>query len=102
LTITKEDEKNGSVLILIQDEMMIYNVLEHKNKLCFHLESENIIQLDLANVSEIDSAGIQLLMFLKTRSDLEKKEIIFINSSDAVLEVINFLNLSTFLNIPIE
>jgi anti-anti-sigma factor len=101
LTITIEDKKNFPTLILIQDEMTIYNVLEHKNKLYPYLKNENGLQIDLSNVSEIDSAGMQLLIFLKYQSQIEKKEITFTEHSESVKEVINIFNFSSFFDIPV-
>jgi anti-sigma B factor antagonist len=101
LTIRIEDKKDSPTLIFIQDEMTIYNVLEHKDKLYPYLKNEHGLQVDLSNVSEIDSAGMQLLIFLKYQSDIEKKEITFIEHSESVMEVINIFNFSSFFDVPV-
>jgi anti-sigma B factor antagonist len=101
LTITIEDKKNSPILVRIQDEMTIYNVLEHKDKLYPYLKNEHGLQIDLSNVSEIDSAGMQLLIFLKYQSQIEKKEIIFIEHSESVIEVIKIFNFSSFFDVPV-
>jgi len=101
LTITIEDKKDSPTLIFIQDEMTIYNVLEHKNKLYPYLKNENGLHIDLTDVSEIDSAGMQLLIFLKHQSKIEKNEIIFINHSESFMEVINIFNFSSFFDVPV-
>jgi len=101
LTITIKDKKDSPTLIIIQDEMTIYNVLEHKKKLYPYLKNEKSLQIDLSNVSEIDSAGMQLLIFFKYQSQIEKKEITFIEHSESVMEVVNIFSFSSFFDIPV-
>ncbi|MCK5191926.1 MAG: STAS domain-containing protein, partial [Methylococcales bacterium] len=58
-------EKNGITYIEIKDEMTIYSALEQKNQLSHHLKADQELQINLSEVSEIDSAGLQILLFLK-------------------------------------
>jgi anti-sigma B factor antagonist len=96
-----EKKENAPTLISIQDEMTICNVLEQKNILYPHLRTDHDLQIDLSDVSEIDGAGMQLLIFLKHQAHIEKGELRFINHSEAVVEVVNIFNLSSFFNDPV-
>jgi len=98
--ITVKNNKNTPTLISIENEMTIYTVLEQKKKLYPYLKTDHNLQIDLSKVSEIDSAGMQLLIFLKHQAHQEQAEISFINHSKAVVEVVNLFNLSSFFNDP--
>ncbi|WP_028866132.1 STAS domain-containing protein [Psychromonas aquimarina] len=88
-------------LININDEMTIYTVLEHKNCLLTHLQAGQTLNIDLSAVSEIDSAGIQLLIFLKKTADKLGSDFNLLHHSQSVFEVIELFNLTDFFADPI-
>ncbi|TGL37513.1 STAS domain-containing protein [Leptospira perdikensis] len=55
-----------------------------------------IIQLDLSAIQRIDSAGIQLLMYLKVLSEKKHQSLQLKNHSLAVLKVLDILGLVSF------
>ncbi len=57
-----------TVKIRISGEMTVYNASEIKKGLAEHLFSAKEIELDLSGVSEIDSAGLQLMILAKSES----------------------------------
>ena len=77
--------------------MTIYNVSEQKNKLIEFLSSAIELQVDLSAVTEIDSAGLQLLLWLKQ----EVTNLKLINHSQAVVNVFQLLNLAMYFGDPI-
>jgi len=101
LTIEVKEQKDGPTLIAIQDEMTIYNVLDQKTTLYPHLKDDHELQIDLSEVSEIDSAGMQLLIFLKNEAIRKQNELTFVHHSQAVVEVVETFNLSSFFNDPV-
>jgi len=101
LTIEINEQKEGPTLVAIQDEMTIYNALEQKNTLYGCLKPDHELQIDLSEVSEIDSAGIQLLIFLKNEAIRKQNELSFVHHSQAVVEVVDLFNLSSFFNDPV-
>ncbi|MFT5852233.1 MAG: anti-sigma B factor antagonist [Colwellia sp.] len=101
MSITVNEQKEGLTLLTIQDEMTIYNVLEQKNTLSPYLKPDHKLQIDLSAVSEIDSAGMQLLMFLKNEAIRKQNELSFVHHSQAVVEVVEMFNLSSFFNDPV-
>jgi anti-sigma B factor antagonist len=101
VSITVNEQKEGLTLLTIQDEMTIYNVLEQKNTIYPHLKPDHELQIDLSAVSEIDSAGMQLLMFLKNEAIRKQNELSFIHHSQAVVDVVEMFNLSSFFNDPV-
>ncbi len=101
MAIDIKEQKSGPTLVAIQDEMTIYNVLEQKNALQPCIKSGHELQIDLSQVSEIDSAGIQLLIFLKNEAIRKQNELSFVHHSQAVVEVVDVFNLSSFFNDPV-
>ena len=99
LEINEQDD--SKTIISIQDEMTIYSVLEQKNNLYPHLKAGKELQIDLSEVSEIDSAGVQLLIFLKTEAQNKEYELSFIHHSQAVIDVFDIFNLSSFFDDPV-
>ncbi len=101
MNIEVKEKKEGPTLVAIKDEMTIYNVLDQKNTIYTHLQSAHELQIDLSNVSEIDSAGMQFLIFLKNEAIRMQKELCFVNHSQAVVDVVDTFNLSSFFNDPV-
>ncbi|MCD2449391.1 STAS domain-containing protein [Methylicorpusculum oleiharenae] len=101
MSIEVKQDKKGSIRLTIQDEMTIYTALQQKKLLFSHLISAKSLQIDLAGVSEIDSAGLQLLLFLKREAVLHNIKLSLIQHSQAVLDVMELLNLSKYFGDPI-
>ena len=95
-------EKNNDVSsLVIDDEMTIYTAAEQKDILLEHLVSCQELELDLAKVSEIDSAGLQLLIMLKNEGHNANKAVRIVHHSQAVVEVLELLHLSARFADPI-
>jgi anti-anti-sigma factor len=101
LAIELKQQKKGVTHLAIQGELTIYSVLEHKQALSHYLSSAKDIQIDLAAVTEIDSAGLQLLMFLKQEALSRDIAFSLCQHSEAVVEVLELLNLSKHFGDPI-
>lgn len=73
MNITRKNTKSGTALS-IDGELTIYTVTQAKQALLEdHENFTSPVALDLRNVSEIDTAGLQLLLFVqKHLSGLEK------------------------------
>ncbi|CAD6880178.1 STAS domain protein [Methylomonas albis] len=101
MAIELKQQKKGVTHLAIQGELTIYSVLEHKEALFPYLSSAKEIQIDLADVTEIDSAGLQLLMFLKQEAVSRGITFSLSQHSEAVVEVLELLNLSKHFGDPI-
>ena len=99
--IEVQQTKKGFIQLSVKSEMTIYTAHEQKKQLLEHLKSAKHIQLDLMDVTEIDCAGIQLLMFLKQEAAERQRELVITQHSRAVVEAIELLNLSTYFGDPI-
>ncbi|WP_347986753.1 STAS domain-containing protein [Methylomonas sp. AM2-LC] len=81
--------------LAINDELTIFTATEQKKHLLAFLQTDDELEVNLANVSEIDTAGLQLLILLKREAALASKKISFVMHSKAVLEIFELANLTT-------
>jgi len=101
LAIDVKQLKNAIVHLTINDEMTIYTALEQKNALAKYLINNKELQVDLSGVSEIDSAGLQILMFMKREANDRHIKLSLINHSQPVVEVFELLKLGNHFGDPI-
>ena len=65
------------------------------------LKADHELNINLAGVSEIDSAGLQILLFLKQEATAKNSILILSHHSEAVVEVLTLLNLTAHFGDPI-
>ncbi|KJV07223.1 STAS domain-containing protein [Methylocucumis oryzae] len=87
----------GICLLKLGNELTIYNVAEYKQQLETGWQQNQELHLDLSDVLEIDSAGVQLLLWLKKTAGSLK----LVHHSKAVIEVFELLNLTAHFGDPI-
>lgn len=78
----------------IGGELTIYVAAELKEKIGALFSGEAAIEIDLSEVGEIDSAGLQLLLLAQRESAKQQKSIVFNNPSTAVLDCWRLCNVS--------
>jgi anti-sigma B factor antagonist len=88
-------------LFSLAENLTIYHALEQKNLLLDALSSASELELDLLKVSEIDTAGLQLLILLKKEGVRTGKRVSIVAHSQAVRSVIDFCNLAAELGDPL-
>lgn len=85
----------------IDGEMTIYNAMELKEKLLPLLSDKRELELNLSNVTEIDSAGVQLLMLARKERVNREQKLNLTEHSSAVLDVFELMDLVTYFNDPV-
>lgn len=85
----------------VEGEMTIYNAAELKQELMPLLHDKRALELNLAEVSEIDSAGVQLLMLAKRARAEQEQEVTLTDHSSAVLDVFELMDLVSYFNDPV-
>jgi anti-anti-sigma factor len=80
--------------LTINDELTIYTAAEQKLKLLVFLTAGDDLEINLANVTEIDTAGLQLLILIKREAAQLGKSLRFTMHSKTVLEVLELANLT--------
>ena len=85
-------------VLRIEGELTIFRAAELKPQL---LSEPLPREIDLSGVTELDSAGVQLLMLAKTAALAQQRELPLVGHSPAVLEVFELLNLAAYFNDPL-
>ena len=95
-------EQSGSHCRLsIRGELCIYDAAELKPKLLGYLAQSSALEVNLADVNEIDCAGFQLLYLLKREAVSEGKKLHLVNHSQASLEMLGLLNMEAYFGDPL-
>ena len=81
--------------------MTIYHALDQKNQLLDALSVSEVLELDLLQVADIDTAGLQLLILLKKEAQRTGKRVAIVAHSQAVHAVSDFCNLAAELGDPL-
>lgn len=91
---------DGAAHLILAGPMTIYNAGEIKEQLLSGLQAASIVELDLSHVTEMDTAGFQLLVMSKRESQRLGHTLRIIAHSPAVREVIDFFNMDAFFGDP--
>ncbi|MGZ4995289.1 MAG: STAS domain-containing protein [Methylobacter sp.] len=94
-----ENLPNGH--LVIEDEVTIYTVMDLKEKLLSALATTEELELDMSGVSEIDGAGLQLLVMVKQAAAELGKVLRFTGHSPVVLELLDLSGLAGFFGDPL-
>jgi anti-sigma B factor antagonist len=87
--------------VRIDGELTIYQAAELKDTLLAALAAADPLEIDLSRVTELDTAGVQLLMVLKRAARAQGRELRLLGHSPAVLEVFELLNLGGYFGDPV-
>ena len=79
----------------IHEELTIFTAAEQKNNLLGFLNTDDELEINLAHVDEIDTAGLQLLILAKREAAKTHKVLRFVMHSKAVLDILELSNLTT-------
>ena len=82
----------------LEGELTIYNANDTKRRLMASLDSTTSLDVDLSAVTDLDSAGLQLLVLAWREAGKSGKTLRYINASPAVEELLEFCNLTRRLN----
>ena len=87
--------------LAIDQDMTIYHAETLKAELMGNVAQNQVIELDLSRVSEIDTAGIQLLMLAKRECQKQDKTLRIVAHSPRVHELMDFFNIAGFFGDPL-
>ena len=93
-TSTSHDRKQNKVSIA--GTMTIYDAADHKKELLNAFNTSDELEIDLSGVSEMDTAGVQLLVLLKREAFKDGKQVRLVAHSAASLEVLEIYNLGAY------
>ena len=88
-------------LVTVAVEMTIGRAADLKNELLAALSGCTDVEINLAAVDEIDSAGIQLLVLAKREAVAAGKRLRLTAHSKAVVEILDLCNLGGYFGDPV-
>lgn len=97
----KVTKRKGKFSVSISEEMTIYTAAELKEDLVKHLNECQSMQINLRDVEEMDTAGLQIMLLLEKEANDQQKEFKFVEHSQAVIDMLELSNLSAFFGDPI-
>jgi len=91
----------GETAWALEGELTIYDVLEAKAQLVTALDEGPRLQLNLGGLEELDTAGLQLLVWLKQEARRSNKSLSLFAHSPAVVAVFDLLQVTRLFGDPI-
>ncbi len=82
--------------ISIEGEMTIYRAADLKVTVLEALRKTKVLEIDLSGITELDTAGLQVLMLAKQTAIADKRELRLLQHSPAVMEIFEMLDLVAF------
>ena len=80
-------------ILRIEGELTIFRAMDLKPAL---LPTPPLDEIDLSGVTDLDTAGVQLLMVAKKAAVAEKRELRLVGHNPAVIEVFELLNVASY------
>ena len=88
-------QKRGFTEVIIKNEMTIYSAMEDFKQHIQPAKYKKMVKLDLSAVSEIDTAGIQILIALIKKLTCEENKFSISGVSDVVRNYISLFQLDS-------
>ncbi|MBC3936970.1 lipid asymmetry maintenance protein MlaB [Undibacterium rugosum] len=85
----------------IQGELTIYTAATEKLRLQEFLDQDNQLEVNLSRVSEMDTAGLQILILMKKEAQRRGIHLRYVMHSPAVLEILELSNTSASFGDPV-
>lgn len=87
--------------LAITQELTIYHAMEQKQQVIAALEASEGLELDLSQVAEMDTAGLQVLMLAKREAGRLNKHLAIVAHSPVVRQTLDYCNLAAFFGDPV-
>ena len=82
--------------ISLDGELTIYRAADLKVSVLEALRKARVLEIELSGVTELDTAGLQVLMLAKQTAAAEQRELRLVQHSPAVVEIFEMLDLGAF------
>ncbi len=80
-------------LLFIEGDLTIRRVQEMKDAILARLAQSQALEIDLAGITEIDTAGVQLLLLARRAAQAGRKELQLVAPSPAVTALFDLLRI---------
>ena len=94
------ENKPAVTCIDILGDLNIFNAAEQRSRLLEALGEGSEVEVDLSQVSELDSAGIQLMIAAKREAAMRNQTLRFIGHSPEVFDILELCDLAGHLGDP--
>lgn len=94
-------KKTTITRIEIIGDLNIFNAAEQRQRLLDAIGTGNEVEVDLTHVSEIDSAGVQLMVAAKREAAAKNGSLRFTGHSEAVFDILELCDLAGHLGDPV-
>lgn len=84
-----------------EGELTIYTASDSKARLVEALAQHKEVEIDLSAVTEIDTAGLQLLILAKKEAARQQLQVRFTDHSPVVIDAMELLDLTGFFGDPV-
>jgi anti-anti-sigma factor len=91
------DAKTEMQHLTLAGELTVLNACDIRNRLLTALDDTDGVDVDLSQVTEVDTAGVQLIVAAKREAEERHKALHFSGCSGQVLDVMGLLGLSAYL-----
>jgi anti-anti-sigma factor len=91
----------GAPSLRLEGELTIYSVGEARSQLEAALNAQPCLRLNLSALEEVDTAGVQLLVWLKHEAQRRDKTLLLYAHSPAVVDVFDLLKVAALFGDPI-
>ncbi len=95
------DNDSALMRVRIKGELSIFTAATLRQQLLDALDTQPEVEVDLSEVSEMDSAGMQLMVAAKREAATRNKPLRFTRHSAAVFDVLELCDLSGHLGDPL-
>lgn len=93
--------KKAVIRIDMLGDLNIFNAAEQAQRLLAALDAGSEVDVDLSGVTEIDSAGVQLMVAAKREALARNKPLRFTNHSPAVFDIFELCDLAGHFGDPV-
>lgn len=87
--------------LALEGELTIYHTAQVKEQLLDYVKQADELEVDLTQVTDLDGAGVQLLMFVKREAMREGTDLRLTGHSRIVLDIFELLNLAPYFGDPL-
>ena len=94
-------QQHGQSIHRLSGALTIYAVAEARPELAAVVAGQKFTTLDLSEVDELDTAGVQLLLWLKREAGRQGATLALVLHSPAVVEVFDLLQVTAAFGDPI-
>ena len=94
-------KKQSVQRLALAGEFSIFTVAAIRDQVLAALGGADEVEVDLAQVTELDSAGVQLMVAAKLEAIALEKRLNFTGHSSAVLDTLDLTDLSAYFGDPV-